>query len=632
MSLTVLRLDARIVLLWLFCLAGPDWVAAQQPAVRKWVDKTGKHELEGKFTGLEGQEVVLETKDGKRMKIKLDLLSFDDQKYALEQSAKMKTENPFKESSGSPSSQPSADEAGPAAKIVTVRWNTAKILNPRTAPAEWKLEPDPEPQAAPRAPTAIPLPKKRDFFEAFTGTAANASEGLVCVAHKFDRGGKKDTRLEVVDLGSGKVVRESLIENCWSPLAVMEGGNTVVLRSDDFGFGGKERLTVWKMNPDKSAAPLKGWVCSQSRQGSARDISWAAPLQQNRFATLTSDGRLTIWDLDTAEPKAYMDMGRDAHAAVTPGGRFILCGIGSALVAIDAMRTRLVGSLTIPEAANQPVKVNVSPDGSRFAFGFGSVFHVYNYATGQREQEVVGVSTFGDLVWADDSNLLVGSGGSRVLVNLDHGFVVWTYTGMEDALRLGPNTWFSISTDKSGGLFGIKMPRKDAREAVDRALQDPNFFAVTQGRSVRIDTSGMTDPNERQRAQEALEKKLQANGILVNDGAPVTVVAEVKRGMTRKVEFRSFGQFAFAQGDVRDVTEWVSGLRIQDGDKTIWEAYSTVFPTHFTLQEGESLDQALARLDKPDYRFFQSIVVPRNIPKEGGRGGLGTTDLSQGAF
>lgn len=607
-------------------------VNAQQPAVRKWVDKTGKHELEGKFAGLEGQEVVLETADGKRMKIKLDLLSFDDQKYALDQSAKMKTENPFKESAGNPSDEPSSASSVPAGKVVTVRWTAAKVLNPRTAPQDWKVELDPEPAGVPRAPTAISLPKKRDFFEGFSGTVSNAGEGLVCVAHKMDRGSNKDTRIEIVDLNAGKVVREAVLENCWRPLAVADGGSTLVLRSDDFGFGGKERLTVWKLNPDKTSTPLRGWICSQARQGSARDIVWAEGLQQGRLATLTSDGRLTIWDMNTGEVKAYMDMGRDAHVATTPGGRFLLCGVGSALVAIDATRTRLLGSLTIPEAANQSAKVSVRPDGTKFAFGFGSVIHVYDMASGRREQEVVGVSTFGDLVWVDDANLLVGSGGSRVLINLDHGFVVWTYTGIEDALRLGPNTWFSFSSTNSGGLVGIKMPRKDARDAVDRALQDPNFFALTQGRSAKIDVSGITDAGEQQKALESLTGKMQANGVTVDPGAPVTIEAEVKRGVTRKVEFRTFGMFAFQQGDVRDITEWVSALRIKEGDKLIWEAYSTVFPNYVSIQEGESLDQALARMDKPDHRFFQTIVIPRNLPREGGRGGLGTTNLGEGTF
>ncbi|MCA8999067.1 MAG: hypothetical protein KDA80_18850, partial [Planctomycetaceae bacterium] len=421
----------------LFCLIFISSVVfGQEEQARKWVDKTGKHELQAKFLDLDGDTVLLEMEGGKRMKIKLDQLSFDDQKYAITARTKMVASgdsSPFKSVGDSPMpTTPEKTSSGDEAKVINVRWTNARVMNPLLAPEEWSLEPDPAPATEAIESNAIPLPVKRDFFEGLSGTTADAGAGLVCVAHTLDHGGQKNTRVEVVDLKAGKVVRQAILDNLWAPLAVSDEGNTVVMRSNTFGFGGKERLAIWQMNADRTATPLRGWICGQpqARGGSAKDINWGAMVEGNRLVTLTGDGRLTIWDSEAGEPKAYMDMGSNAHATVSPGGKYILCGVGSALVVIEPARLRLVASLNIPEAEDQSAKVSVSPDGTRFAFGFGSNTHVYDFASARRLHEVVGISTFGDLAWADENHLLVGTGSSRSLINLEAGFLVWTYSGM----------------------------------------------------------------------------------------------------------------------------------------------------------------------------------------------------------
>lgn len=95
-------------LLAMATLVSPESVRAE---VRTWTDATGKFKREASFQRLDGDVVVLQTADGKELRIPLDRLATADQAYAKTATAAAADEDPFK--AAEPASQPTAEINSP---------------------------------------------------------------------------------------------------------------------------------------------------------------------------------------------------------------------------------------------------------------------------------------------------------------------------------------------------------------------------------------------------------------------------------------------------------------------------------------------------------------------------------------
>lgn len=96
------------LLLAMATLVSPESVRAE---VRTWTDATGKFKREASFQRLDGDVVVLQTADGKELRIPLDRLATADQAYAKTATAAAADDDPFK--AAEPASQPTAEINSP---------------------------------------------------------------------------------------------------------------------------------------------------------------------------------------------------------------------------------------------------------------------------------------------------------------------------------------------------------------------------------------------------------------------------------------------------------------------------------------------------------------------------------------
>ena len=63
--------------------------------------------------------------------------------------------------------------------------------------------------------------------------------------------------------------------------------------------------------------------------------------------------------------------------------------------------------------------------------------------------------------------------------------------------------------------------------------------------------------------------------------------------------------------------------------KTIWESSGDNVPKSVQLEEGETLDQHLKKLERPNYAFYQTVELPRVLHRDKGAGPVG---LHKSAF
>lgn len=99
--------------------------------------------------------------------------------------------------------------------------------------------------------------------------------------------------------------------------------------------------------------------------------------------------------------------------------------------------------------------------------------------------------------------------------------------GTEAAETLGGVTFLITGgMNGPGVVVAAKLPHESARQALEKALTQPDLFVFRKGVSVRLDVSAIP-PAEQARVRDALTKKLAGLDIRVVPDAPVTLAAGV---------------------------------------------------------------------------------------------------------
>ncbi|NMC21912.1 MAG: hypothetical protein GYA33_16015, partial [Thermogutta sp.] len=203
--------------------ATPRAAAQSADDFRTWTDASGRFKVEAKFSAREGDTVILEKRDGSKLRIALDKLSVADREVVQQ----LPEANPFEPAEPSPfESIPgtgvAAPPAGGAADMMnfTVDWSQVPMLS---LPGDESWEFRPGDAAVPTvAERTVPLPPKRDFFEKVNGAAINPAAMQGVVSYVLDRPGGKEasSRLVTWDIRAGRVVGMFLRPGKWAVLAL----------------------------------------------------------------------------------------------------------------------------------------------------------------------------------------------------------------------------------------------------------------------------------------------------------------------------------------------------------------------------------------------------------------------------
>lgn len=533
------------------------------------------------------------------------------------------------------------------AKEVTPRWRTAREIPVAAAGEKWSLSIEvPKESAAVKKGRPVAVPSKIDFFEHMKAVVINPVCRRAAIGYVLERAGPRrpttrrsreggaseegQTRVVFCDLQSGKELGQVATSGRLVPVALSDSGEQLLLRHEDVPFAKPDTLETWNVTSSGVSRELL-WSPHDERMPGGHKIQWGAYIDEGRFVTASSAGFLVVWDAATAKPIRYMKINGQGRPALSPDRKYIAFGTDKQIGVLDLATLEVVAVQEPKQHLAFPV-LSFTPAGTRLLCGAFDRILVFDVATGAlyREIPLAGFSAqIGESIpcTSEEHFLLGGS----LLVDMESQAKLWTYQGQEAAVMLGKVCWFLVSAHNSAGaLVPAVLPHPAAEEQIEKAMQSPDFFIVKPGSSVRLNLAGLTDPAEREKAQAALTKKLEANGCQVAPNAAIELVGSVETGKRRELSYRGMGG-PFGPGNTTyNFQEYASKLKFVFQGQTLWEIVGTNNPEFMIqLKEGETVQQFLQAREHPNYEFFTSAGLPKMVqkPSPGGQT-IGTTQVS----
>jgi hypothetical protein len=328
---------------------------------------------------------------------------------------------------------------------------------------------------------------------------------------------------------------------------------------------------------------------------------------------------------------------------LSPGRRYLLIPEDRHIRILESSTGELAATLPATQGSSA---VAVSDDGRRAAVLDRSALWVWDLTDpGAKPQhyqaETIGTPFTATLNWVGTERLMVGTLQSGlVLFSLPHKLAIWNYQFDADA------EWESeghrvrevavdhlvyaalVSRDGRSALaVGAARLSGPSVDAAVASLDRESPLIIKPGTAVRLDVRAGANA---ERVQAALERKIKANRWKLDPAASTVVIAEMTRGQTQQVTYRSMG-FGPSRGGEQTVTVTpeISTVRIEVGGKVAWSACTgTGAPSVLMLPKGQTAQSEIDRWQKPNVEFFEGLDIPDSILDPARRTGLGTTRVT----
>lgn len=622
MSLQKYARSLMHVVLWTagMCLAQTPQLQAAE--TRTWSDATGKFKIQAKFVSIENGKVTLEKSDGTELEIDLKKLCAADQKFVsdLEKDAdnpfKSKDDDPFKSKPATggksmPDKSTETDKPSPGRRIVP-DYSDAKTVAVSQPDKPWAFEIPAIPETPPKLKAkTIPTPKKSDFFEGAKNLVGSPSGKFAAIGYSLQRpGGQSATsRVVVCNLETAKQVGEGTQSGKYSPLAIHDDGKQVLMKSDEFGFGKQDRLELWNVSA-KSVSKGIQWVPYDEEKGGDRDVGWGAFLGDDRLVTVSKKGQLVVWELEEMKPVYTMEIQGGCNPAISPDQKWLAFSTGKEVGILDLAEGEVVALQSVAQV--QWPNMAFSPGQKRLGMAAFDRLYVWDFSNGElyREMPYQGLHVMGNITWPSDDHVLLGN---RFLIDLENQVKLWDYQGGEFALQVGGMTWFAVSDghQKPGALLGAQLPPPAVKDALAKAMSQPDFFVLKPGTVVKIDVSAV-DPAGKDFVEKALTARLKEAGFDAGPAGTIDLVAQTEVGEARQMSYHIFGQFGSQTFTVRD---YISRVQFMYKGQNVWQTQVGSVPHFIRLAQNETIEQYLRKSEKYNFDWFGKVDLPKLLQK-----------------
>ena len=632
-------------------LGGGAGNAAKRP-LRTWTDATGKFKQKARFVKLDGDELTLETEAGKPITMSLEKLSEDDQAMARKIAAKAGPkpagdgdENPFAATSGSasaPNPRPDMESAGDSGATDATPagdWSRCQTITPGS-PGAWSVPVDAGAVPAKLGSKPIDIAAANGqpwgFFEVVDGLLLARNAGRACVVIQNALPGRSpESRLNVLDLVSGKSLETVRWPSSLKPVGIDRNGEFILARAD-FGFKQGHvapELGVWKLS-GQALELVRVWNAKDPSSNHSVAPSWAAFVDADHVACVTFPKMLTVWNVPEGRAIWSMEIAIFGSPAISPGGKYLAAAVADGVVVLNALTGDTVGRLS--DVGGPSGTLSFRPDGAQLAALSSQRLVVWDLVKGEIYRDIAFATDipWTSVDWLFGGHLLAGGG---TLVDLERRLQLWRYSGgaVRDANacgELGGWFWHVLADPASNqrSLHATVIPHDDALRMA--ANIDPEqALAIRPGASFSLDIRVQGQPAEQQKVQQDLTNRLVAAGMTVGNNAPLVLQATTETGQTREISYRSFGQFDRAP-EKGSVTEQISRVKILENGRTLWESFVTSgAPMHLQMKEGQTVQEALAEYQKPSLGFFSQVSLPVYLARPPEHGAYGFSQLtSQG--
>ena len=139
---------------------------------------------------------------------------------------------------------------------------------------------------------------------------------------------------------------------------------------------------------------------------------------------------------------------------------------------------------------------------------------------------------------------------------------------------------------------------------------------VRPGSAVAIAVEDATGGADQAAIRSSLTAAAEKAGWKVSDTGPITLVAKIGRGKTEELKFRNLGGGGPRTESTASLTPFTAELEIRRGNAVLWTRKTVNrIPSILHLQEGETVQVAVKRYEKPDAGFFSLLTLPPRILK-----------------
>ncbi|MDP1562837.1 MAG: SHD1 domain-containing protein [Pirellulaceae bacterium] len=606
-----------------------------QDDYRTWTDATGKFSVEAKIFELGESEVKLLKRDGRIVTLPFERFVEGDQSYLKEVLQKRAAEqSPFEDQSLGPGASTGVEDMSSDRSNGSEQPNSLLRLqlpfqgqNVQIAneipfgQVEWSYVPGEQKKHDRDRSISLPKSKFDESEKVFT-TSTPRFSGRAGELVTVLRNNSRSDFLEAIVVDVNKETIRShftLPVQSLRDFVVSPSGDRVVTIHDPVkdSDGG---IVFWKIN-DGRLIPEKNWnfdklaeADSRSNTSSSSNKFYADSsmfVDENRL--FTAGKQLALWDIeadkciysvsDTGRPKFSRDF---SHVAFFRNDSIWLMRI------IDGA---LVGRIRCDQVdTSYSICLEFSPDNRRLVVIMGKAIYGFDLTNGAIDFSVDSSGPFREVQWADNSLLLVNG---RSVVDPKLEVEVWRYESTNDPelTIIGSTTWFSSRSE----LLGIELINKVHRNEIVKntaGLTKEDLIVYRPGTKLALVTNLALLNDQASPIAEKLKAKLEQQGFVIDNNAPLRLEASVTRGEPVEEEFETRERSAFGRVTERvRYTPHVSELKLTRDGEVIWNAserhrFSGIF---LRLADGESPQDAVERLSRPDPNFFSQTTLPANL-------------------
>jgi hypothetical protein len=638
------RLFTRIMASFL-CFLALD-ALGQQGESRLWKDSTGQFQVRATLIEQTDTAVRLHTADGREITVPMNRLSEADQEYL--KSLKAPADNPF--AGGAPMTQdaPTVEPAPSAVVPGTLRAlpeskslgeemalpGTGNTLDLTASPSDEPFAPDPQPTVSPLPAAVVPVSSVDAYDKISVPVVTDSKRGQFLISIGRNKSGSPEEtrgRIYTVDLSTKNAQLVWDYPNCVRVLDhdAQSGRTLIVDKLDQFQRGG-ELVMVEGLASGSPQTLYRRTLPGAGKPGFAPQVEWAKLLSGSHVAAIV-DRKLHVWDLPAAklvylietasasEPPVFS--GNQVYMAVPQGGTVVIVETASG----DVRKSFTTGSTLTPGAA-------FHPDGRQLAVCFSNQYQVWDCVADNIISEATTTDHLSShpIHWIGPK-LFRGAMGDSV--HLDLGMSVWKYyiAVSTQPIVLGGKI-VTATTSQNCALVSAEVPHASAQKSIDTLMSAGDAAMLVRPGSkvaIAVDASVSVDQEE---IKASLATAAEKAGWSVSGRGPVTLVAKIGRGETRQLKFRSMGPGPRKESSA-DLTPFTAELQIRRGSDVLWSRKTeNRIPFMLRLEEGETVQDAVNRYEKPDAAFFERLNLPPRIPKPEISQQIGMSSLKDGKW
>jgi hypothetical protein len=618
--------------------------------LRTWEDDTGKFRIQAELVEVKGDSVVLKRRDGETMTVPTDRLSKKDREFIA------RTQVKGDDGEASDGEVQFIDEL----PTKHAEASSAKVVDVAKEVDSSGLEPDSGARGEELTQSPATLPGREDALDIMCAmfVAAETPERILIPftnTHEHD----KPTRFVLCNLARGATEIQT-ISFPVSSVAIDLGpsGKQVLSHPNGSGPGGRRRVDIWTIKEGR-LRPEVGWE-PYAEEGAAtpRDVVWGAFIDQNHVGALNESGELIVWSVPDVKAVYRLKLLPKSRPALSSGRKYLAALTNSGLVVVDA---KTGDSKGVYRGAGKEGAIAFRPDGKRIALASRKRVQIWEFAGGKLYRDIgvefpeppggyIVVATQDQVEAAGGLDQLMRSGrlweaqsqflglgavpiawpapgylliDSRYLIDVEKYTVLWDYLGVQLAGSLGQRFLCLARQDGMDTLVPQTLPHREAMEAAS-GLSEEQYRGIQPGETVSVEMRVSASSQKQKEIETLLRRQLEDHGIKVAPNQRLKLVVSTELGETEKIVCQKLRgliptpQFSKLEGAPETIgfRQQISKVVFLIDGKLAWESSHTVgAPSHIPLKEGESVEQAVRKYEKPDLEFFSRVQLPAHVAR-----------------